>query len=195
MFDEPLRTERLVLRLMTAADVDDVHAYQSRDDVSRYQLFEPQTRDDVAARVARVAVATTLANDGDHLQLALELPSGAGAGARVIGDSYFNLASVEHSRAEIGWTLHPDFMGQGYATEAASAVLELAFERLRLHRVFAELDPRNDASVRLCRRLGMREEAYFVGDMWFKGGWADTGAYAILESEWRTRTERPEPVT
>lgn len=195
VFDEPLRTERLVLRLMTAADVDDVHAYQSREDVSRYQLFEPRSRNEVAAKLAGMAGATTLARDGDYLQLALELPGEAGAGARVIGDSYFNLASVEHSRAEIGWTLHPDFMGLGYATEAARAVLELAFERVRLHRVFAELDPRNDPSVRLCRRLGMREEAYFVRDMWFKGDWADTGAYAILESEWRARTGRPDPVT
>jgi len=50
--------------------------------------------------------------------------------------------------------------------------------------VRAELDPRNDASIALCRRLGMREEAHFVEDMWFKGEWADTGVYAILASEW-----------
>lgn len=189
-FGEPMVTERLVLRLMTSADVDDVHAYQSREDVARYQLFEPRARDEVAAKVDELAAATTLARDGDFLQLALELPDSTGARGRVIGDSFFHLASVENSRAEIGWTLHPDFMGQGYASEAAAAVLAMAFERLRLHRVYAELDPRNDASIRLCRRLGMRAEAYFVADMWFKGGWADTGLYAILDTEWRARTGR-----
>ena len=188
VFDEPITTERLVLRLMTTADVDDVHAYQSREDVSLYQLFEPRSRDEVAAKIGELAGARTLAADGDFLQLALELPGAAGVPARVIGDSYFHVSSVANSRAEIGWTLHPDFMGQGYATEAAEAVLALAFARLRLHRVYAELDPRNDASIRLCRRLGMREEAHFVGDLWFKGGWADTGAYAILDHEWRART-------
>ncbi|HEY1529448.1 MAG TPA: GNAT family protein, partial [Galbitalea sp.] len=104
--------------------------------------------------------------------------------ARVIGDIYFTISNVENSKGEIGWTLHPDFQGRGYAAEAAGAVLELAFRRIRLHRVVAELDPRNDGSVGLCRRLGMREEALFVKDLWFKGEWADTGMYAILRDEW-----------
>jgi aminoglycoside 6'-N-acetyltransferase len=100
---------------------------------------------------------------------------------------YLTIASVENRGAEIGWTLHPDFFGKGYAAEAAAATLDLAFDTLGIHRVRAELDPRNDASVVLCRRLGMREEAHFVQDLWFKGEWADTGVYAILASEWEQR--------
>jgi RimJ/RimL family protein N-acetyltransferase len=60
----------------------------------------------------------------------------------------------------------------------------MAFGTLGLHRVFAQLDPRNDASIALCRRLGMREEAYLVEDLWFKGAWGDTAIYAILDREW-----------
>ncbi len=66
-------------------------------------------------------------------------------------------------------------------------MLTYAFTTLGLHRVTAELDPRNDDSVALCKRLGMREEAYFVEHMWFKGEWGDTGVYAILASEWAAR--------
>lgn len=184
VFAEPVHTERLILRLMTEADVDDIHSYQSREDVCRYLLFEPRTRDEVAEKVARHAVATTLQKDGDYLQLALELPATADTVARVIGDSYFTLSNLENSRGEIGWTLHPDFAGHGYASEAARTVLDIAFGTIRLHRVYAELDPRNDASVALCRRLGLREEAYFMKDLWFRGDWADTGMYAILRDEW-----------
>jgi len=186
-FDAPIHTERLTLRLLTEADVDDVFAYQSREDVCRYLLFEPRTRDEVAERVRKYAVATDLAADGDYWQLALELPATVSAPARVIGDSYFTLKSREHRTGEIGWTLHPDFAGLGYASEAASAVLDVAFPGLGLHRVIAELDPRNDASIALCGRLGMREEARFVEDMMFKGEWADTGVYAILDREWAAR--------
>jgi RimJ/RimL family protein N-acetyltransferase len=168
---------------MTDADVDDIHSYQSREDVCRYLLFEPRTRDEVAEKVAKHAVATTLEKDGDYLQLALELPATLDAPSRVIGDSYFTISNLENSRGEIGWTLHPDYAGQGYAAEAARAVLDIAFHTIRLHRVYAELDPRNDASVALCKRLGMREEAFFVKDLWFKGEWADTGMYAILRDE------------
>ena len=183
-FTEPLRTERLTLRLMTPADTDDVYAYQSREDVCRYLLFDPRTRDVVAEKVAAHSQATTLAKDGDYLQLALELPATAGEPTRVIGDSYFTIASVENSHGEIGWTLHPDFAGKGYASEAATAVLAIAFETIGLHRVHAELDPRNHSSVALCKRLGMREEAFFVEDMYFKNEWADTGVYGILRKEW-----------
>ena len=184
VFTEPIHTKRLTLRLMTEADVDDIYSYQSREDVCRYLLFEPRTRDEVVERVAKYSAATALAADGDFLQLALELPATADSPARVIGDSYFTISNLENSRAEIGWTLHPDFTGRGFAAEAARVVLGIAFDRIGLHRVQAELDPRNDASVALCKRLGMREEAFFVKDLWFKGEWADTGMYAILRDEW-----------
>lgn len=180
-FTEPIRTDRLTLRLMTAEDVDDVHAYQSRDDVCRYLLHEPRSHEEVVEWVAKYAAATRLAENDDWIEPAIELDG------RVIGHMYLNLASVENRGAEIGWTLHPDFFGHGYASEAATAILELAFDRLGLHRVRAELDPRNDASIALCRRLGMREEARFVKDLMFKGEWGDTGVYAILDEEWAAR--------
>jgi RimJ/RimL family protein N-acetyltransferase len=184
VYSGPIRTERLLLRLETPDDTDDVFSYQARDDVCRYLLFEPRSRDEVAERMVRNGAATTLEKDGDYLQLAVELPATADAPARVIGDLYFTIASLENSKGEIGWTLHPDFTGRGYAAEAARAVLRLAFEELELHRVIAELDPRNNASIALCKRLGLREEAFFVKDLWFKGDWADTGMYAILRDEW-----------
>jgi RimJ/RimL family protein N-acetyltransferase len=174
----PLRTERLLLRTMVNDDVDAIHAYQSREDVCRYVPYEPRTREEVAEKVAKYSGATTLAADNDYWQLAIERDG------HVIGDVYFALESVANSTAEIGWTLHPDHHGNGYMSEAAGAVLGLAFNDLALHRVKAQLDPRNHASIALCKRLGMREEAYFVEDLWFKGEWADTGVYAILAREW-----------
>lgn len=188
-WQHPLETERLVLRAMTLDDVDAVYAYQGREDVCRYLLYEPRTRDRVAEKVAEHAQAVQLAKDGDYLQLALELRPGQSEAGRMVGDAYFTIASVEHSRGEIGWAMHPDFTHRGLAAEAAEAVLEFAFMTLGLHRVFAELDPRNDASIALCRRLGMREEAFFRADMWFKGDWADTGHYALLAQEWAARRQ------
>jgi len=186
VFAEPIRTERLTLRLMTEADVDDVYAYQSRDDVCEYLLHGPRSRDEVIEMVGKYAAATRLAENDDWIEPAIELGMPDGT-SRVIGHMYLNLASVENLGAEIGWTLHPDFFGRGYATEAATATLDLAFGTLGLHRVRAELDPRNDASIALCRRLGMREEAHYVKDLMFKGDWADTGVYAILAEEWAAR--------
>jgi len=178
-----LATERVRMRLMTEVDVDAVHSYQSRDDVCRYLLFEPRDRDTVAAKVGEHSTHTRLEKDGDYLQLAVERI----ADARVIGDMYITVKSAENSTIELGWTFHPDVHGQGYASECAAELLRLSFEELDAHRVMAELDPRNSGSVRLCERLGMREEAHFREDLWFKGEWADTGVYAMLADEWRAR--------
>jgi RimJ/RimL family protein N-acetyltransferase len=69
-------------------------------------------------------------------------------------------------------------------TEAARAVLRIAFDDLGMHRASAVLDSRNHASAAVCARLGVREEAHFVEDLWFKGAWGDTAVYAILDREW-----------
>ena len=187
-FGPPVRAGRVLLRMLSTDDIDDVHAYQGRADVCRYLLFEARTREQVAEQVARHAASTVLAADGDYWQIAVVLPATGHEAERVIGDIYFTLKSRENLAGEIGWTFHPDFRGRGYATEAASAVLHRAFAELGLHRVIAELDPRNAASIALCHRLGMREEAYFVKDLMFRGDWADTGIYAMLDVEWSTRS-------
>ena len=180
-FAHPIRTERLELRLMTVDDVDAIHAWMSDPEVVRYQMYEPRSREVVAEKVAEYANATHLSVNDSYVQPAIVL-DGA-----VIGAIYFKIHSADDLTAEIGWVLHRDYHGLGYAREAASAMLDRAFGEIGLHRVFAELDPRNDASIALCLRLGMREEAYFVEHMMFKGEWADTGVYGILDREWLAR--------
>jgi RimJ/RimL family protein N-acetyltransferase len=180
----PFTTERLRIRPMTPDDVDDVLAYQSREDVTRFLTHGPLDRAQVAEKVAAYAAATRIEKDDDWIEPAVELDG------RVIGHLYLRVHSLEHRGAEVGWTLHPDAHGRGYATEGASALLDLAFGELGMHRVRAELDPRNDGSTGVCRRLGMREEARHLRDFHderIPGGWGDTGVWAILEDEWRAR--------
>jgi RimJ/RimL family protein N-acetyltransferase len=177
----PLRTARLCVRPMTSADVGDLFVYQSDPDVCRYLPFAPRSREEVTAKVEQFSQALTLAADGDYWQLALEREG------RAIGDLFFTIKSARDAQAEIGWTLHPAHHGRGYMTEAASALLDLVFGEIGLHRVSAVLDPRNAPSAALCRRLGMREEAHHLEDLWFKGEWGDTLIYAILDREWAPR--------
>jgi RimJ/RimL family protein N-acetyltransferase len=180
----PVTTARLMLRATKDGDIDDIHAYQSHAEVCRYLPFEPRTREEVSEKVAKCSKAVVLSGDGDFWQLAIECARNPG---HVIGDIYFAIKDVANATCEIGWTLHPDHTGTGYMTEAANAVLKIAFNDLGLHRAIANLDPRNHASAALCTRLGMREEARFVEDLWSKGAWCDTAIYAILDREWRAR--------
>ena len=81
--------------------------------------------------------------------------------------------------------MHPDHQGHGYATEAAEAMLALAFDTYGLHRVTGRLEPRNTASARVLERLGMRKEAHLIENEWVKGEWQSEAVYAILAREWR----------
>jgi RimJ/RimL family protein N-acetyltransferase len=179
----PIETERLVLRpIDPATDVDDVLEYQSRADVCRYIPYEPRTREELAERLADPArTRVFLEKEGDAISLAAELRDTG----RVIGDAVVIWNSVEHQCAEIGYVFNPTVHGNGYATEACQALLRVAFDELKFHRVIARIDARNDASGAVLRRIGMRQEAYLVENEFFKGEWTDEIDFAILDHEWR----------
>ena len=93
------------------------------------------------------------------------------------------IARPEHFEASVWYLLHPDAWGRGYAVEAVAALLEFGFGELKLHRIWADCDPRNAASCRLAEKLGMRLEGRLRENYWLKGEWCDTAVYAILAHE------------
>jgi RimJ/RimL family protein N-acetyltransferase len=175
-----IESERLLLRPFRDSDLDDLYAIRSLPEVVRYLYGEARTRSEVEEMLAERIERIRLSDDGDSLALAVERR----ADARVIGELTLWLRSAEHRQGEIGFVFHPGAQGQGYAREAASAVLGIAFGELGLHRVFGRTDGRNDASARLMRRLGMRQEAHFRENEIFKGDWGDELVFAVLAREW-----------
>ncbi|HLK45104.1 MAG TPA: GNAT family protein [Acidimicrobiales bacterium] len=186
----PIVTARLALRPLAEADVEDLLAYRGRPDVCRYLPFEPMDREVLTARLAGDLGRDEITAEGQALTLGVEL---AGSG-RLVGDVVLFVHSARHAGGEIGYVFHPDVAGQGYATEACTALLERAFDGsdgLGLHRVVARMDARNIASERLARRLGMRREAHHRSCEMFKGEWSDLVVYALLAHEWRARRDGP----
>ena len=184
---QELRTERLLLRPLNTGDLDDVHAYQKLKDVVRYLYWEVHDHEESAKHLRKRIAMNRLEKDGEGIVYAVELPDPDGGHGRVIGDMSVFLKSAAWGKFEIGWVFHPAFHGNGFASEAADAVLKLCFDTLGAHRVFAQLDARNEASARLCERIGMRQEALLRETEIFKGEWSDTAVYALLEQEWRSR--------
>lgn len=87
-------------------------------------------------------------------------------------------------QGEIGYALHGDHRGSGYASEAARAFIDYAFTELGLHRIYAETTADNTASWKVMERLGMRREARFREMVRGDGRWQDLVIYAVLEYEW-----------
>ena len=167
---EPITTERMALRPLAIEDARDVWEYQRLADVIRYIPWPERSEDEARDHTGRRSGLRMMQKAEDAIMLACELigeptlreggdPIPGGAGHRVIGDVMLRLDDPDNAGLEIGWVFHPEFQGRGLATEAASAVIDLAFDTLRAHRVHALLDDRNAASAALCTRLGMRLEA------------------------------------
>jgi RimJ/RimL family protein N-acetyltransferase len=181
--DYPVRTERLLLRPLTADDVDSLLAYRGRPDVCRYVPFEPMDRPQIVDRLAGPWARTALTDEGQSLSLGATL---ARTG-QLVGDVVLFWHSRLHRGGEIGYVFNPDFAGHGYATEAATALLGFGFDGVGLHRIVARLDERNEASARVARRLGMRQEARLVQNEIFKGEWSTELDFALLADEWTKR--------
>ena len=177
----PFETERLLLRPFEPGDVDAVRDVYGRDDVMRYLYEDPV--DEVGARelVERKIANATIDVDGGHVFLAaIEKTSGA-----FVGDGVIGIESVAHRLAELGFVVHPDHQGRGYATELGVELLRLGFEALGAHRVIGRTEARNAASARVLEKLGMRREAHLVENEWVKGEWQSELVFAMLEHEWR----------
>ena len=180
-FREPIETSRLRLRPFVAGDFDALFSYQSRDDVTRFLLWGSRSRDEVRHALQLKLAATAIRGEGDFLAVAAEsIQTG-----EIVGDAVLGLVSAENLQGEIGYIVHPDHHGQGYATEMARPLLRIAFDGLRLHRVTGSLDARNAASARVLEKLGMRREAHLVENDFVKDEWQSELIYAILATEWR----------
>ncbi|WP_258062693.1 MULTISPECIES: GNAT family N-acetyltransferase [unclassified Rathayibacter] len=178
----PLLTERLLLRPLGPEDAEDHARYQGDADAVRFLRWPVRTPEESRAHLQRRLPSTRLAADGDVAVLAIVPREGVLAG-RMIGDLTLIATSAEQEAVEIGWVLHPEAQRRGYATEAARALLDLAFDTVGAHRVIAQLDARNTASARLCERLGMRLEAHHREDEFCKGEWTSTLVFALLARE------------
>jgi [ribosomal protein S5]-alanine N-acetyltransferase len=175
----PIETERLLLREFRASDESDVHAYGSDPDVVRLMIWGPNTPEQTLAFLQTVLKAQEQWPRA-FVELAIEL-KGEG---RLIGSIGLRVKDERNRAADIGYVLARSYWGGGYMTEAARAILDVAFRRLDLRRVSATCDPRNHASYRVMEKLGMRREGHLRKDVMEKGEWRDSYLYALVAEEW-----------
>jgi RimJ/RimL family protein N-acetyltransferase len=176
----PLETERLVLRAFEESDLDALYKAHSDVEVARWLYNEPRTLEQARDLLGR-KIAGELLAEGDWLSSAV-IERGTG---NFVGDVALHWVSEEHKTGEIGFIFDPDYQGRGYATDAARALVDFAFDGMGFHRVIGRTEARNVASARVLEKLGMRLEAHLVENEWVKGEWSSELVYAMLEHEWR----------
>ena len=129
---------------MAPTDLSDFLAYQTHPESLEFVPNSPMTEEKAAGFLARQV--TLEIGDGDgYLALAVELRETG----RLIGEVGIGFSAHTPEKGELGWSIHPEFQGHGYATEAAQILLAYAFREKNLHRVTAGCDTRNIASWHL----------------------------------------------
>lgn len=172
---EAIETERLVLRRFAARDAADLFEY----------LHQPVASCFLSLALGDIADAEREAQERCTQETAIAVC--LRSCGKVIGDLF---AEPEGDTFSVGWNFNPGFGGKGYAYEAAAALFSHLFAAHSARRLYAYVEDTNQASQKLCERLGMRREGLFEEFISFRND--DSGApiyentmqYAILRHEW-----------
>ena len=178
--DLTLKTDRLILRPFERSDLDDVLGYYSLPEVQRYLDWKARDKSEAKTAFDAMRKQTRLTRPGDILTLAVVRK----ADGAVMGHVSLRWTDATAGQGEIRFAIGPAYRRRGYATEAVKAVMTLAFEGFRMHRIFAVTAGQNQASAKLLRSIGMRLEAHYREHALFMGEWDEELHFAVLAREW-----------
>jgi RimJ/RimL family protein N-acetyltransferase len=176
------RTERLTIRRWAESDLDRIFDIYSRWDVQRWLGATPRVMESIDDARAALERWTALTEEtGDRFGCWAIEPDGGPVAGSVLFKLLPNSDGSPATDVEVGWHLHPDSWGRGYATEAARGAMDRGFDA-GTSEIFAVVFPDNAPSLAVCRRLGMTS----IGrtDRW----------YGVEVEAFRQRpADRPEP--
>ncbi|MFJ3387404.1 GNAT family N-acetyltransferase [Lysinibacillus sp. NPDC086135] len=167
-----IKTNRLLIREFEIQDWQAVYEYTSNPNVMKY-IPEGVFNEEEAKKF----VSENSGGQAKYFPVILISEN------IVIGHIVFHQYFGDHTY-EIGWVLNPNYYNNGYASEAAKAVLNYGFKEKQLHRIIATCQPENIPSYRVMEKIGMRREGYFKKCIPNGDEWWDEYYYAVLKEEW-----------
>lgn len=173
----PRVTARLTLRRFQLSDIDDITEFMSEAELPEYAGTDPMDEQQVSEWIASDA-RVRLTTPDQHFYLAIERNDER----RIIGFVRLGVEQVSRKVAVISLLVARQHQRQGFGTEALRAALDFCFA-IRLHRVAASFDRRNEAAARTCEKAGMKFEAQFREDRADGFGWADTVWFGMIERD------------
>ena len=174
-------TRRLILREMTEADTTAYSLYLE----SNFAYFVPWTPERTKDYYNEANVRQVIASRMDLAAAKAAFTFGLfrKSDLRLIGTAGItNIVYGVFQSCNLGYELSQDAVGNGYMTEALQAVVEFCFAELRLHRIEANVMPRNDRSKSVLKRLGFENEGLSRKYLRINGSWEDHEHYVMLNS-------------
>jgi RimJ/RimL family protein N-acetyltransferase len=168
------------LRDFCAEDFAAVHAYASDPLVTRWTSWGPNSEAETREFLDRAVRELAEQPRGNFSLAMIDRATGA-----LFGSGGIYRRRGFYREYEMGYVLHRDWWGRGFASEVARALVAFGFGELGAHRIYAQVDPENEASGRVVTRLGFTREGHLRKDMLKHGTWRDSLVFGLLEEEWR----------
>lgn len=173
-----LKTERLILRKISVDDAEDMYAYASDHQVTRYVTWPThQTIEDTLGFLRFVEEQYTI-----HASVNWGIVDKESN--KFIGTIGYVQWNKNSNWGEIGYALSREFWGQGLMTEALKPVIQFGFGQMGLNRVEARCNPKNIGSERVMQKVGMLYEGLSRQKLYIKGEYQDLKRYAVLKEDW-----------
>ncbi|WP_127590587.1 GNAT family N-acetyltransferase [Paenibacillus lautus] len=178
-----LETDRILLRPITYADIDNMYQYCAVPQVSRYTTWNyHRSKEDTKGFIDFVLNRYETEKVGpwgiEHKET-----------KKLIGSCSFVRWDNRCLRAELGYVLSNEYWNQGIMTEVVNRIIEYAFKDLELVRVEAKCHPENVGSARVMEKSGMKFEGILRKYVWSKEELQDVKLYSIIRDEFEGRFE------
>jgi RimJ/RimL family protein N-acetyltransferase len=173
----PQSTEKLILRRFVNLNLEQFLAYRQDPQVARFQGWSTLSDAEGQSFIKEMQTAA-IGIPGVWFQLAITHKQSN----LLIGDIGIQVYTGDQTTMEIGFTLNHQEQGKGYAREALSALIHSLFKLGSINKIVAITDPRNESSIRLLKRLGMRLSNSV--EVEFKGEWCVEQTFELDQKDW-----------
>ncbi len=173
-----LETNRLNLRRLTSADVNEILALRSNPEIMKF-IPRPLMKTKEEA-LEFISVMDTNVNNNNVINWAITTKEDD----RLIGMIGFYRMKPENYRAEVGYILSAEFHGKGIITEALERVIQFGFEEMGLNSIEAVIDPENFGSEKVLLKNNFVKEGHFKEHTFFEGKFLDSIFYSLLKKNY-----------
>ena len=169
-----LQSRRCLMRKITEEDAPEILTLRSHPAIIKYLDREAMTSQEEARLFIQKMDESLYQANGITWGICL------GTDHKLIGKAGLWRLIKEHFRAEIGYTLHPDYWNQGIMNEVLAEIIRYGFDTMGLHSIEANVNPANQASIKLLEKQGFIQEGYFRESYYYQGRFLDSAIFSLI---------------
>ncbi|MBL4677025.1 MAG: GNAT family N-acetyltransferase [Mucilaginibacter sp.] len=171
-----INTPNITLRPINTNDAEQLYLLRRSPEITRY--VDRPLMESVEDAVKLINLILELQQRNEAAMWAITLPGNDD----MIGNIGFWEVRPEHYRSEIGYMLSPHYQGKGIMRAAIKEIVKVGFKTLGFHSIAANVNPDNQASIKLLKNAGFVPEAYFKENYYFNGEFLDSIVFSILNN-------------